>query len=474
MNSSIFSDKVPTVPQWSGPPHEIIQVQALLYASLSASLLSAFLAMLGKQWLNQYVSTNARGTAVERGQDRQRKFNGIITWYFEYVMESLPLMLQAALLLLGCALCRYLWGINTTIASVVIGVTSFGVLFYLFIVAAGAASKTCPYQTPASCFLHSVPSAITSAHHHVVRGLVTYRTASGIWRTARDRQFLQNYGYKIPPLSNLLLKGLADITILLGCVIVWPLVAFAHWTQTWLLGVLSTPVHASDQQTTSLDLQSISWMLNTSLDRADHLSALESLATMVLPSDLDPTIITNCFTILLGCVKVVNDVAAISQGSEQLAMVSATCLLQTYSHLSIVDPRSAVLKELCQCYNEAFPLRTSFNSLKFSHTFSVIHHMFHPDHYLHFVSWEDHRPSSYEHIISSCALTKLAQFLYQRREDFKQVPQWILHFVLHSLSLDPLPPTPVVIDCLSIIAISLDCDISSTIGTSSYQRFVST
>jgi len=58
IDNTTFGDNPPTIPQWAGPPHPIIQVQAILYASLATSLLSAFLAMLGKQWLNQYASTD--------------------------------------------------------------------------------------------------------------------------------------------------------------------------------------------------------------------------------------------------------------------------------------------------------------------------------------------------------------------------------------------------------------------------------
>ena len=86
-----------------------------------------------------------RGTAIERSQNRQRKLDGVVTWYFDHVMESLPLMLQAALLLLGCALSRYLWGINLTVASVVLSVTLVGITFYAFIIVAGADSESCPY-----------------------------------------------------------------------------------------------------------------------------------------------------------------------------------------------------------------------------------------------------------------------------------------------------------------------------------------
>ena len=41
-----------------------------LFASLVISLLSAFLAMLGKQWLNRYASAEMRGSAVPTTETR--------------------------------------------------------------------------------------------------------------------------------------------------------------------------------------------------------------------------------------------------------------------------------------------------------------------------------------------------------------------------------------------------------------------
>ena len=61
------------------------------------------------------------------------------------------------MLLLGCALSRYLWDVNTTVGSVTIGITSFGVLF-LFI--AVAASGSCPYQTLAARILSMLYSVV--------------------------------------------------------------------------------------------------------------------------------------------------------------------------------------------------------------------------------------------------------------------------------------------------------------------------
>jgi len=182
MNNTAFGGEAPTIPQRTGTPPTMVQVQAILVASFCVSLLSALLAMLGKQWLNRCAPVNIRGTIIERSQYRQRKLDGIANWYFDHVMESLPLMLQAALLLLGCALSRYLWEYNTTVASVVIGVTSFGVLFYLFIVIAGTVSVNCPYQTPGADILRHTPDVLSRIPYLLYRVQGIIRSIQGILR----------------------------------------------------------------------------------------------------------------------------------------------------------------------------------------------------------------------------------------------------------------------------------------------------
>lgn len=87
---------------------------------------------------------------VERCGDRQRKFDGLEKWPFRLFVESLPIMLQIALLLLACGLSRYMWSINASVARVVVSFTVLGILFYFGIVVAGISSHECPFQTPAS------------------------------------------------------------------------------------------------------------------------------------------------------------------------------------------------------------------------------------------------------------------------------------------------------------------------------------
>jgi len=150
LNRSVVPDEDPVAPPvWNGPPAEIITTSDLLYASLLMSLLAAFVAMLGKQWLSRYLR-HTGGSMADRCGDRQRKFDGLEKWPFRFFIESLPVMLQIALLLLACGLSRYVWSVNASVARVVIAFTALGLLFYIGIVAAGTSSYECPFQTPAS------------------------------------------------------------------------------------------------------------------------------------------------------------------------------------------------------------------------------------------------------------------------------------------------------------------------------------
>ena len=145
--------EIPVIPPVrEDPASELVTATCLMYASLVISLLAVFIAMLGKQWSNRYLR-NAGGSTIERCGDRQRKFDGLKEWRLHFFIESLPVMLQAALFLLACGLCRYMWSINTSVAYTLIALTGLGVTFYIAIVIAGASSYACPFQTPVSVVL---------------------------------------------------------------------------------------------------------------------------------------------------------------------------------------------------------------------------------------------------------------------------------------------------------------------------------
>ena len=405
IDNTTFGNDPPAIPQWTGPPQTIVHVQAILLASLAASLLSAFPAMLGKQWLNRYVSTDMRGTAIERSQNRQRKLDGVITWYFDHVMESLPLMLQAALLLLGCALSRYLWGINLTVASVVLAVTLFGMTFYAFIIVAGTVSESCPYQTPGARFLRYIFLTLLPSALHLARSFIhklfifvsqklQYLARSsfccgllvGFWSSLGQPWYSPtniaiSFGFILQVPGSLIVDfcflGPGMLLITLGRMVGHLVVALAGMAYRWYRWLItpSPKMHGLDRKTIALDVRCVSWMLQTSLDKAVHLSTMKYLATMMTLADFDPALVSGCFDVFVGCIKVdvSNHKVAIVHGLEELAAVSAMCFLRTFHQLSVMDLGSSVLKDVCKRYNRVFPTETDFRGLPFYFTITKIH-----------------------------------------------------------------------------------------------------
>jgi hypothetical protein len=403
MDNTTFGGDVPTVPQWPGPPRSIVQVQAMLYASLAASLFSAFLAMLGKQWLNRYASIDMRGSAIERSQNRQRKLNGIVTWYFDHVMEALPIMLQFALLLLGCALSLHLWGINTAVALVILGATLFGVICYAFMVVAGTASASCPYQTPGAQALRY------------------------LWQMALNRSTFFTTRSSAAQHSE----------------------------------VHPGPEQTLDRKATALDFRCISWMLQTSLDRIISHSTLKFLGSVLALPGFKAAIVVDCFNIFISCVGATGDNRVVMlRGSEQLAEIAATCLLGAISHLLVIDPSSNTLEDVRQRHRRAFPSTVDLRSLPFYHTISAVHNLFHTRYHPKSLDWKDSHPSTPENLFLAHNFVKIAWSRYQMSAGWKKVPRWVLRFSLRSLLQNPELPASVIADCLLIIMIDLGCDVS--------------
>jgi len=475
IDSAAFGGDVPTVPVWTGPPRTIVLVEAILYASLAASLFSAFLATLGKQWLNRYTSNDVRGSAIERSQNRQRKLDGIAAWYFDHVMESLPLVLQLALLLLGSGLSLYLWGVNTTIASVIIAATSFGVAFYAFIIIAGTVSTSCPYQTPGPRVLRYILQNIIPIIVNVLRSTFRFLIdiSASVW-------VLVEWWYKLKGLKS----SIGDITILLLATLLLPFwLVWDACILTLAMAIsLITPVvvvwdwlhrtRGLDKPVAVLDLKCISWVLQTSLDKAVHLSTLKLLAEMTALADFNPDFVSACFDILAGCVAVVNGKAVITQESEELAKVSAQCCLRSLSRLATMDPKLSALRGVRQRYTRTFPFETNFEGLPSDHSLRTIHNIFYSASNSK-IRWKDYKLPSGDQVTLAHNLAQLAHRrasgatwstwnVFLRATGHKKVPRWILRFALHHLSQNPPPPTSIITNCLMIIAIDLGCAVSIT------------
>ena len=136
----------------------VVRAQSILFASLSITLLAAFIAVLGKQWILYYTRVTSFGNIVDRGKERQAKLTGFEEWGFHFVVGSLPVMLQLALLLFGIALVIYLWDLSVSAADVVLVVTSIGLAFYTCVGVNATIYSDCPFKTPLSVLLTRVLS----------------------------------------------------------------------------------------------------------------------------------------------------------------------------------------------------------------------------------------------------------------------------------------------------------------------------
>ena len=161
IDNNTFPPQEASLPVWNGPSSTSIWVQTLAYTSLSTSLLAAFGAVLGKQWLGHYKTSRfGRGTLQERCQRRQKKLDGLEAWHFSTIIATLPIFLQMSLLFFGISLAANIWSQQHTVASVIMVTTSFGLIFYFFTVVASLKSPECPFQTPVSTVLQSLRNAV--------------------------------------------------------------------------------------------------------------------------------------------------------------------------------------------------------------------------------------------------------------------------------------------------------------------------
>ncbi|KAF9645691.1 hypothetical protein BDM02DRAFT_3262742 [Thelephora ganbajun] len=215
------------------------------------------------------------------------------------------------------ALFRYLCEINT-VASVVLGVTSFGVLVYTLIVFAGGgtASKGHSFQTT---------------------GANIIRRVLGLLRLA---------------------YAVIDV-FCLGRTTFWALVVLVRRARAWLFGTPSVP-----------DCVLRQYGIGMQFDETIRVWTLNFLGT-ILPlsgpnSSTASATAVECFGVFSGCF-VTDDggVTMVTRGSEQLAGIFVVCFLCAFPYLLSTEPASAVIRDVCQRYGRVFPYHIGLWDLQF-------------------------------------------------------------------------------------------------------------
>ena len=418
---------------WTGPDPTIVNVQSLLYSSLAISLLAAFVAMLGKQWLNRYSQVETHGSLIDRSRERQRKMTGMATWHFDLVMELLPLMLQFALLLLGCALSRYLFTIDRVVAGVAVGFTGFGLLFYLLIVSAATLSFNCPFQTPISLIVHSVIRCDDEHKRYLKR---TARWLRGIFRQ-KWRPLRPGPG-GILPLGNPGTSG------------------GGHHYQLTTLG----PSHRqptpfgkeTDRYGYVLDSNCIAWMFEKSTDEDVVLDIMKFIPEVVWHDGIPTTPLKRLYDTVLECFDSPSGSLVVVPKLRNKAYLSAKALLHLAVQRKCINDEfnTAVFQSIARDH-QALGSTYYDGDSDLESTLGMIDRVF-IDSTSEPMRWERFSFTASHHTWMShiflCRSWHVLRSGTGLTDDIKQ-------FVIHSLRLDPAPPISVVTDCLLIISLLL-------------------
>ncbi|KAG1834898.1 hypothetical protein EV424DRAFT_532044 [Suillus variegatus] len=273
------------------------------------SLLAAFGAVLGKQWLGYYKSNRyGRGSEEERGKRRQEKFDGLVTWYFDAVVQSFPVLLQISLLLFGIALGANMWYDQLSIACVIIATTVFGFLFYSLMMAC-LISPACPFQTPTSTMLRMlridrvlrlVFKRTSSYFQQLTKSLHGWTRLSAVYRGpvraigAFAQRSLQQLITSLHSWLHFFLRFSTKVVD----------------SEAQLLGPKVDVSSGNDHDltlpnipTSNLEAPSVKWLLETSTDPEVFLAAASLVPQVEWPLDLDVSgILHQLYDIYTSCV----------------------------------------------------------------------------------------------------------------------------------------------------------------------------
>ncbi|KIO27653.1 hypothetical protein M407DRAFT_23084 [Tulasnella calospora MUT 4182] len=141
----------PTLPSTSFTPSPgIFTVNILFSFSLALAIISAFLAVLGRQWLVYYRKRSGGGADRQRWEQLKR-FLGAERWRLELVLDDiLPSLLQIGLIIFCASLILYLHILNPAISRLVGIPMGFGLAIFILSAVFTVWDRFCPFQSPLS------------------------------------------------------------------------------------------------------------------------------------------------------------------------------------------------------------------------------------------------------------------------------------------------------------------------------------
>ena len=431
-------DKPSSDSPWIGPDPTLVRIQAILCASLAASLLAAFIAVLGKQWLDRYSQSDKRGSPIDRGWDRQRKMDGMATWGFRFVMQSLPLMLQAALLLLGCSLSKFLFTIDSLVASVVVGFTTSAVLFYLAVAAAATTSYGCPFQTPLSLIIRFVIKLFNERDKYLARlRRFLRRLPRSIWQPRRQQGDSYRFALFRRPIGNS-----SNVNLPLA-------VVGSAYAPPVLFG------DEEDRKAYVLDSNCIAWMFDMSMHPDAILDIMKFIPEIIWHNGIPTTPLDKLYDTLLECFDYSSKSGSpvVPYKFKNKAYLSARALLHLGIQRKCMDNGSdaVAFDYILHEHRKHLGSRYFEGDSDLDSTLAMIDRVFVENNF-NPIPWQDFSFTDSHHTWMSRILLFHA---WGSLKEGNPLHKDVRGFVRHSLALVPPPPAQTVRDCLYIVGMAL-------------------
>ena len=136
-----------------------IVINSLWFVSLVAALSSAFIGILVKQWLREYMRPVST-TPIDALSLRQLDYQALKDWGVVEIISFLPLLLQLSLALFLVGLLYLLWTLHNVVAGILTVVVATVFVFYTATTVLPALQQSsCPYKSPQSwLFLRTTTS----------------------------------------------------------------------------------------------------------------------------------------------------------------------------------------------------------------------------------------------------------------------------------------------------------------------------
>ncbi|CCL99295.1 uncharacterized protein FIBRA_01311 [Fibroporia radiculosa] len=177
-----------TSPSTFQPPSSAVRLNILWFSSLVCSLVTALTGILAKQWLREYT-TEGSSSSREAVRLRQHRYNNLIRWQVPGIIASLPLLLEASLILFLLGLIELLWSLHRVVAEVVTALIVTSLLLYVATSILPAILATCPYKSPRSWGIFLMWELLYEAVMEMGQGKTASSFPEG-WRE-RDMKSLQ-------------------------------------------------------------------------------------------------------------------------------------------------------------------------------------------------------------------------------------------------------------------------------------------